>query len=557
MEYRKAANIRARKLSDVIATEITSGKSIKESFKAGISEKFKAHVTGIKEKFDPLNMAKALTGGSSLGPALLGKALGRSQKDITYFAQNARLLKNIAGGNVGKVNSATAVKGQAQAQNTAMLQRIFNFMKKTHEKDMLRFEKLQNFKEEEQNEKQKRHDELIKAILKSSGVGVTSKKEAEENDPFGKIMGLIENIMQAFEWVRALSKIGPWLARLFMHPAFLAFGAAILAGMAISEFLNRLNKATPNTRALSAQEAAEVLKSGLPDDIKHYGGEENLRKIIDDLGSPEKIQAILDRNDEAEMKKLGGRSKLESSLKELKERGPVTQPVSIKVMQNMATEVPTRPEGAGARAINWDKKFAEYYDPSGMRKDLVAKEKQKQEEWLRQNSATTPSAQKLTPQQIESGVALPEKVGARPDESSLPQVGKVGAVQYQMEKNKLSQAQKQWDSQYGDKYDKEGNLKQTLKVENLVKNEEPRIQAMDSTKVSQAVTSMSKENQDLNIRQFLNPVNPLEKTVVNKQEPTKIIKKISQPDLFKLDKISVRNTEPTFRRMLVYSTRVV
>jgi hypothetical protein len=100
-------------------------------------------------------------------------------------------------------------------------------------------------------------------------------------------------------------------------------------------------------------------------------------------------------------------------------------------------------------------------------------------------------------------------------------------------------------------------LKQTLKVENLVKNEEPRIQAMDSTKVSQAVTSMSKENQDLNIRQFLNPVNPLEKTVVNKQEPTKIIKKISQPDLFKLDKISVRNTEPTFRRMLVYSTRVV
>jgi len=82
-DYAKAAKVRKTSLSDLITKKIVEGGSIGSSIKAGISEKSKAKVTGIKEAFDPLNIAKKLTGG--LGAAILGRATGRKQEDIEYF----------------------------------------------------------------------------------------------------------------------------------------------------------------------------------------------------------------------------------------------------------------------------------------------------------------------------------------------------------------------------------------------------------------------------------------------------------------------------------------
>ena len=90
MEYQKAKDIRGTSFGDLMAKKLLEGGGIGESLKATVSQKTKAKMTGIKESFDPLNMAKFMTGGSSLGPALLGKLMGRSKKDIKFFAGKTR-----------------------------------------------------------------------------------------------------------------------------------------------------------------------------------------------------------------------------------------------------------------------------------------------------------------------------------------------------------------------------------------------------------------------------------------------------------------------------------
>ena len=75
MEYQKAKDIRGTSFGDLMAKKLIGGGGIGESLKSTISDKTKAKMTGFKQAFDPLNMAKFMTGGSSLGPALLGKIL--------------------------------------------------------------------------------------------------------------------------------------------------------------------------------------------------------------------------------------------------------------------------------------------------------------------------------------------------------------------------------------------------------------------------------------------------------------------------------------------------
>lgn len=86
LTYAEARQLGKTSLSELIANKITSGEGISKSFSSSIGEKFSARRTRLKEKFDPLNIVKFLTGGSNIGPALLGRMLGRSVEDISHFA---------------------------------------------------------------------------------------------------------------------------------------------------------------------------------------------------------------------------------------------------------------------------------------------------------------------------------------------------------------------------------------------------------------------------------------------------------------------------------------
>jgi predicted chitinase len=83
MDYQEAAKIRKKSFGTLLA-EQEGG--FGQSLKAAISQKTQARIKGIKETFDPLNIAKKLTFGSNFAPAMLGKLIGADKKRVDYFS---------------------------------------------------------------------------------------------------------------------------------------------------------------------------------------------------------------------------------------------------------------------------------------------------------------------------------------------------------------------------------------------------------------------------------------------------------------------------------------
>jgi predicted chitinase len=116
MEYGKAERIRKKGLAGLITDNLVEGQGIGSSFGSAISDRTKATITGIQESFDPLNIAKKLTGGSNLAPALLGRLMGRKQSTIENFAKprkrpSARGVNFETGGALEEGGEATEVLG--------------------------------------------------------------------------------------------------------------------------------------------------------------------------------------------------------------------------------------------------------------------------------------------------------------------------------------------------------------------------------------------------------------------------------------------------------------
>jgi hypothetical protein len=87
MDYATGRAIRNKGLSGLITQNLLNSEmGIGQSFTTALSDRTKATVTGIKEAFDPLNIAKKLTGGSKLAPALLGRLTGRNKTTIQHFS---------------------------------------------------------------------------------------------------------------------------------------------------------------------------------------------------------------------------------------------------------------------------------------------------------------------------------------------------------------------------------------------------------------------------------------------------------------------------------------
>jgi len=170
--YESAEQLRKRGLFGNITDNIIAGNSVRGSFKKGISDTFKAKLTGLKERLDPINVAKSLTG--NLGSTVVGSLLNRSPEDMAYFA--GKNLPKRERGKLGKVNTAfytTVVKGEKIRKGeslTDVAAKLFAFMKKVNVEKTIQHELEKDF-EEEQHEKDKRkHDELIKVIRESKKI---------------------------------------------------------------------------------------------------------------------------------------------------------------------------------------------------------------------------------------------------------------------------------------------------------------------------------------------------------------------------------------------------
>jgi hypothetical protein len=282
MEYQKAKDVRGTSFGDLMAKKLIEGGGIGGSLGATISEKTKAKMTGIKQSFDPLNMAKFMTGGSSLGPALLGKIMGRSKKDIKFFAGKTRKGRDTA-------SKLSPIEGGGDF--ASILYNIENLLKSSLEEDKLQREKENNFAEEKELERLRRHKELMEAITGKKYDGKASatkiKRDAEESGG-----SIIDDIVSAFGLKEvgklALKGLGS-LATFALGP----IGAPLLAAAAVGAFGYFIYKALKAEPSYEAEQEAKGIKQA-----QEVGGLAGVKDEMDKRKSlPEYDRTMAEIND--------------------------------------------------------------------------------------------------------------------------------------------------------------------------------------------------------------------------------------------------------------------
>jgi hypothetical protein len=259
MSYQEAAKIRKKSFISSVTEKLIEGGGIGSSIKATVSEKSAARAKGFKEKIDPMNIIKFMTGGSKFAAALYGSARGRSKEDMKYFTGTPRSAKEV-GASSTKIDSL-----ETGNEMVSLLMKIYEFMRNTNEEDKTRKEKESNFKEEIEYERGLRHKALLEALsgLKP-GKTVTATKETDDGGFGGIFAGLIsfikglidsaitsvmnvingikDTLMNLLEILGPLKKLGfgviQTLARFIVSPV----GAALIVSYGAMKFMEFLRE---------------------------------------------------------------------------------------------------------------------------------------------------------------------------------------------------------------------------------------------------------------------------------------------------------------------------
>jgi GH24 family phage-related lysozyme (muramidase) len=136
----------------------------------------KARSSGIKETFDPLNIAKALTGGSNLAPAMLGRLLGRSSSDIKYFSGKKDYTPRRESSYFNNYTPPTMSSGGSR-KATRVLEKMLSFMEKSRTDDMQEQDTLDSFNELNEKMREDRHKEVMDVFIEAT----KTKRKAEKD----------------------------------------------------------------------------------------------------------------------------------------------------------------------------------------------------------------------------------------------------------------------------------------------------------------------------------------------------------------------------------------
>ena len=255
MSYGEAARIRRKGLfSTIMEKKFEEGKGFGTSIRESISEKSKATAKGFKEKLDPLNLVKSLTGSGAIGKSIrtvAGRAMGRSDEDIGYFGGYERNKKSKKGGTAELISSgipkppgATATEDDSAA---AIVMKIYDLLK-------------------EQYGKKKTTDELSNMEKGSGKIGGTfvptkttkgtpsAEKEKDSGSPIDNILGMFGLGRTALS---LLTTLGP----LLVNPIVLGLLGAVAAA-AIGKWLYEQIKLDPEA-ALRGEGGIGMAVAGL------------------------------------------------------------------------------------------------------------------------------------------------------------------------------------------------------------------------------------------------------------------------------------------------------
>jgi len=239
MNYQDAKNLREKRLRDLLADSLISGDTVKEFYEKVLLPKTEAEMKGMKESFDPLNIAKFMTGGSKLAPALLGRLTGRSQEDINYFTDTP--------------NKKVTKVDEKETPILGILNKIYTFMNKNYQDDIRRRELENNYLEEKALEEKKRHDLLLKSLKDLMKRIASSQKGEKEKEPES------ESGNGIFDSLRGI--VGKRVAK-----ALVAVGAGVAAEKAGKKVLEKSVGKT--AEKITGEVAKEVGKEAAEKSIK-------------------------------------------------------------------------------------------------------------------------------------------------------------------------------------------------------------------------------------------------------------------------------------------------
>ena len=397
MGFEQAKKIRGESLSNRIAGRLVGGESFGTSISKSLSEGTKARMTGLREKINPMNIAKFMTGGSPLAAAMVGRMTGAIKEDMRYFTNKQ-----------GKMDTASKIKPTVQDEGVLdLLNEIYLLLEDSRKSSLKEFPTEEEIFEREKKAKD-RHKELLEA-LKYKKPKETATKEKEEE-------GLLKNILAWFK-----SPLGVFLLGLGSMAAL--FGALYVG-------LNILKENTPNMKALSPDEAQAILQNGSEGDIQAAGGREFLEDIV--VNGKQRAKDVLampeDTPEEKATKKkamldMGGKSKVKAIAEDVETYDvPSAKPAG----EGKADKLPfTKEEFIGkgtARKVKedkWNKLYAPYYNDDGTKKTATPQPTTTPEEQPKQNIPTV-SGPSTTPQEAMPATARVNEVVRENAELNLP-----------------------------------------------------------------------------------------------------------------------------------------
>ena len=223
--YKTAALNEDKTPEDYYAERRDKGEGRLKSAGGAVSDKFKNYMTGLKEEWNPLSLAKQFAGKKA--SKKLGKYLGKDESEIRHFtetdkekeqrtAEKATRIKKpkrdsvesetltpspinpivpekaltpevVPPTSLSSTASATKLESAKEPGSlTDILSDIYGFMSKNREEDIDDRQKLQNKVEEDGLKKEIRHKEFLDALKGLSGLqGEASAKPAEDSGSGG------------------------------------------------------------------------------------------------------------------------------------------------------------------------------------------------------------------------------------------------------------------------------------------------------------------------------------------------------------------------------------
>ena len=220
-KYEVADVTSSKGLGYLASEKMMSGKGLGASLKEAFKDKIAAKATSFKKKFDPMNMLSKI---SPLAATAYGKKFGRKNSDISYFtgvrptADPAEMEKSYTESVSNKSNRSEKTqsvsnksnrsektqtakkvsnKGETIRGGAGTLKQIYKIISDKFEEDIKLREIDKNFEEEKKSEDERRHKELIDAILKGKGPKGKEKKEEKKSglfDMLGGLFGMIKGL---------------------------------------------------------------------------------------------------------------------------------------------------------------------------------------------------------------------------------------------------------------------------------------------------------------------------------------------------------------------------